>query len=103
MPLERAWAQVFREGGARVVENQLLREVGLPNVLPSDQRRLEVVAYGLPLHGGLPLCVDATLVSTLTGDGRPRYTNAGRAILEAENTKAHTYPELAEAPMQNLS
>ena len=102
MPLERAWAQVFREGGARVVENQLFREVGLPNVLPSDQRRLEVVAYGLPLHGGLPLCVDATLVSALTGDGHPHHAEAGRAFLEAEKTKARTYPELAEGTHAKL-
>ena len=42
------------------------------------------------------MCVDATLVSALTGDDRPHYADAGRAVLEAEETGARTYPELAE-------
>ena len=35
LPLERCWAQVFREAGARVAENQFLGDLGLPGVAPS--------------------------------------------------------------------
>ena len=69
---ERAWGQVLREAGARVVENQLLRDTGVPGIRPSDHRAIEVVAYDLPLFHGVPLCCDATLVSPLTGSGGPR-------------------------------
>ena len=34
-----------------------------------DNRRLEVVADGLPLFGGVQLAIDTTLVSALQGDG----------------------------------
>ena len=37
-----------------------------------DDRRLEVVANGLPLWGGAQLAVDTTLVSPLDSAGRPR-------------------------------
>ena len=48
--------------------NLLVRDMDLrpPNII--DSRRLEVVADGLPLFGGVQLAVDTTLVSPLHCD-----------------------------------
>ena len=102
LPLERCWAQVFREAGARVVENQLLSELGLPGVVPSDRRKLEVIAYGLPLYHGVPLCVDCTLVSALNCEGVAHYNQPGRCLLEAEKEKrvAHLQAQVPQASQQ---
>ena len=45
-------------------------DLGVPNAY--DNRRLEVVADGLPLLGGVQLAVDTTLVSAIQGDGQPQ-------------------------------
>ena len=66
-----AAARICREGGARVVPNMLVRNMDL-DVLVADVRRLEVVADGLPMWGGVQLAIDTTLVSALRGDGNPR-------------------------------
>ena len=98
-PQERAWGQVLREAGARVVENQLLRDTGVPGIRPSDHRAIEVVAYDLPLFHGVPLCCDATLVSPLTGCGGPRDRSdeePGAALCAARRKKHRTYPELLD-------
>ena len=62
-----------------------------------DGRRLEVVAEGLSLFGGSQLALDATLVSSLHGNGTHR-RNAdkadGIALREARRHKERTYPEL---------
>ena len=57
--MESVGAQIFREAGARVATNVLVRDLDLlvPNV--HDGRRLEIVAEGLPLFGGVQLVVDA--------------------------------------------
>ena len=62
-----------------------------------DERRLEVVAEGLPLHGGAQLVIDTTLVSALRRDGAPRpsaATTDGVALQAARRRKERTYPEL---------
>ena len=69
-PLERAAARVCREAGARVTCNTRLADMNL-QVDRVDDRRLEVVANGLPLWGGQQLAVDTTLVSPLSGSGQP--------------------------------
>ena len=63
--VESVGARIFREGGARVATNVLVRDLDLlvPNV--HDGRRLEIVAEGLPLFGGVQLVVDTTLVSPI--------------------------------------
>ena len=71
-PLERTWARVLREVGARVRENVYVRDAGIPEVDPTVGRRIEVVATGLPSFNGVPLAVDATLVSPLPVDGTPQ-------------------------------
>ena len=68
-PLEKCWARVLRESGARVRENFMLRDAGIPSIDPADGRRIEVVATGLPLHAGVPLAIDATLVAPLSAKG----------------------------------
>ena len=60
--MESAAAWVCREAGARVATNLFVRDMdlGVPNGW--DSRRLEVVADGLPLFGGMQLAIDTTLV-----------------------------------------
>ena len=77
--------------------NFMVRDMDLraPNV--HDGRRLEVVADGLPLFGGVQLAVDTTLVFPLHCDGTARRHTAtvdGVALREARRRKELTYPEL---------
>ena len=95
-PLERAWQQVFREAGARVVPQQLMRDMDLA-VRADDGRQLDLVAYGLPLFGGVPVCGDATLVSPLDSRGQPKYGaehTDGASLAVARRRKERRYPEL---------
>jgi len=96
-PLERTWARVFREAGARVQENVFLRNTNLPHIQADDNRSLEVVATGLPLYRGVPLAVDCTLTAPLHADGRPwRHADDtdGVAIQRGEREKLRKYPDL---------
>ena len=95
-PLERAATCVCREAGASVATNVLVRDL---NVAPSrqDDRRIEVIANGLPLWGGVQVAVDTTLVSPLTANGQPRREarrTAGAALRHARRAKERTYPHL---------
>jgi len=95
--LERTWARVFREAGARVGENVFLRDTNLPNIRADDGRRLEVVATGLPLARGIPLGCDCTQVSPLHTDGSPwagADVTSGVAIRRGEHEKEVTYHDL---------
>ena len=97
-PLESAAAQVCREAGARVGTNVMVRDLDLWPPHRIDNRRLEVVADGLPLHGGAELAIDTTLVSALTRDGTTRPgadRHDGVALTEAIRRKERTYPELS--------
>ena len=63
-----------------------------------DDRKIEVVADGLPLFHGAQLAVDATLVSPVRGDGSARRQCAdhdGAALQQARRQKENTCPELA--------
>ena len=99
VPLERAWARVCREAGARVQTNTLLREFNLEADVP-DARKLEVLADNLPLWNGAQLGVDATLVSPVRSNGQPypraAHTN-GIRLVAARNRKEDTYPELLDS------
>lgn len=56
-----------------------------------------MVATGLPLHGGVPLGCDCTMVSPVHANGQPWAgcaTEAGVAIRRAEVDKEKTYREL---------
>ena len=96
-PLERAAARVCREAGARVTTHTRLADLNVQHVQHIDDRRIEVIANGLPLWGGAQLAVDTTLVSPLTRAGEPR-RRAGRfaaaALHDARKAKERTYPEL---------
>lgn len=46
-------------------------DLNIPNVQTLDDRRIEVIANGLPLWGGCQIAVDATLVSPLTWKANP--------------------------------
>ena len=62
----------------------------------SHDRRIEVIADGLPLWGGAQLAVDTTLVSPLTRAGRLRMRGGqyrGTALRDARRNKERTYPE----------
>ena len=95
--LESAAASVCREAGARVSLNVRVQDMDLarPNIL--DNRRLEIVADGLPLFMGAQFAVDTTIVSILKRDGsvRTRCATVDGASLEAAcRRKEATYPKL---------
>ena len=105
-PLEKIWARVFREAGCRVLENVLLRDMGIAGISAEDGRKLEVVATGSPLAQGIPLAVDATMVSALHGNGEPWAQAAfvaGISLQRAEDDKAVTYPELVDSGTAQLT
>ena len=96
--VESAGARICREAGGRVVANALLRDFDLVAPNPRDQRRLEILADGLPLFGGAQLAVDTTLVSPLHCDGSPHPGAAnvdGAVLVAARRRKERTYPELS--------
>ena len=60
-----------------------------------DGRRLEVVADGLPLFGGVQLAIDTTLVSPLRGNGSAWLGAGDRwGCFGSRQTSERTYPEL---------
>ena len=104
-PVEKMWARILREGGGRVRENVFLRDTALDNIDPNDGRRIEVVVSGLPIARGIPIAVDATLVSPLHADGTPHphtVTRPGASFRRAEASKANTYPELVNSSLLQL-
>ena len=104
-PVEKTWARVLREASGRVRENFFLRDAGLPTVGPEDGRRVEVVVTGLPHEHGVPMALDATVVSCTHADGRPfPGATAGRrsTFTRAERLKRATYPELTDSSVLKL-
>jgi hypothetical protein len=103
-PFEKVWVRILREAGIRIRENVLLRDTGV-EVDPADRRNIEIVATGLPMEHGIPVAVDATMVSPLHADGTI-YDRAdsvpGIALHRARRAKAETYPELAASPQLRL-
>ena len=94
--MERAMARICREAGASVCTNVLLRDLNTHSSR-TDERRIEVIANGLPLWNGSQLAIDTTLVSPLTSQAEPRrhqQTTAGAALRIARGAKERTYPEL---------
>ena len=68
---------------------------------PRQPSLTEILAEGLPLHGGVQLAIDTTLVSTLHCDGSARLGAAqidGAVFAEARRHKERTYPELVGLP-----
>ena len=82
--------------GLELTTNTLVRDLNVA-VSRFDDRRIEVIANGLPLWNGAQLAVDTTIVSPLTaaGEARSRRDPARPvALLEARRRKEATYPEL---------
>lgn len=74
--------------------NTFLRDMNL-GVDAADQRRIEVLAQGLPCRGGAQLAVDVTLRSVLTagGEARPRAAEEDGVVCEgARRDKEDAYP-----------
>ena len=95
--VESAAARICREAGARVSLDVRVQDMDLARPDALDNRRLEIVADGLPLFQGAQLAVDTTLVSALRRDGVPhsRAENHNGAVLDAaRRRKERTFPEL---------
>ena len=98
-PMERMLARVCREAGARIRTNVLLRDMNVA-VQARDERRIEILAHGLPCFGGAQLAVDATLRCALSTSGAPRPRSVredGAALMDARADKERAYPELAQS------
>ena len=96
--LQSVAARVCREAGARVWTNVFVRDMDLAIFDNLDGRRLEVVADGLPVHGGAQVAIDTTMVSPLHSNGvarRGASVKKGLALEAARKRKEMTYPELA--------
>ena len=92
-PLERAAARTCREARAPVTTT-LLTDLNLPTIDRVDNRRIEVIAHGLPLFQGAQLAVDTTLASPLSATSQPRRrdgTCAGAALRDARRAKERVY------------
>ena len=84
----------------------MLRDMGIAGISVQDGRHLEVVATGSPLAQGIPLAVDATMVSVLHANGDPwarADVRAAVAIERAEKDKDNTYPELVQSAVAKLT
>ena len=91
---------MLREARATVDRTQKLADMRLPGVHASDKRKIEIVAKHLPLYRGLPLVLDATILSPLCTNGQPRPRATvidGAAITAIENDKHTKYPELTHS------
>ena len=78
-----------REAGARVTN-----VLDLDLLSEADNRRLEVVANGLPISVG-QLTLDTTLACALHCDGSPHTADADGVVLQrARRRKERRYPEL---------
>ena len=67
----------------------------------ADDRRIDILARGPPLYGGLPICGDAALVSVLHADGTPwRWADERDGVALEHTAKQHlaTYWEVNAAP-----
>ena len=105
VPVERAWKRILREAGARVRDNVLLVDSAIAAIDPGDGRRVEIVATGLPYCQGVPLAVDATMVSPLHADGTAfpgAAEQPGVAFERAWRAKHTTYPELVASHQLRL-
>ena len=85
----------FARGGRSREGALFLRDAALCDVDPADGRHIEVVVSGLPYARGIPVAVDATIVSPLHADGTPWYRAAvvpGISFERARKDKERTYP-----------
>ena len=102
-----AWRQVFQEAGGHVPKRnveRMLRDTHVP-VDPRDARRLDLLVTGLSVARGLPLFVDATCLSPITGTGFARSgctTQNGALLDRAVRDNLLTYHEVEESGLGKL-
>ena len=80
---------VCREAGATVARDVRIADMNI-DVPVVDDRRIEVVANGLPRWHGAQLVVDATLVSPVTCTGKPQTRADFSAVSLASDSKGRT-------------
>ena len=95
-PWESCAVRICREAGARVSTNIRVQDLDFLPGGQLDDRRLEVVADGLPLFHGAQLAIDTTLVSLVRADGAPRRQCATRET--ALLSTGHAAPRSADTP-----
>ena len=99
VPTEITMARICREAGATVRRNVKLRDMNV-HVAATDEREVEVVAAGLPIHHGAQLAADITLRSATSSCGAPRPNAAvvnGAVLTQARRDKEVKYSELVPA------
>ena len=92
--MEKAAAQMCREGGGSVSTHVIVRNMDVPSVAVGDAKRFEILVDGLSMFNGSQLAVDTTLVSPLRRDGTARpsaATKDGAAFRFARKDKERTY------------
>ena len=95
LPAEICAARICREGGARVRENQFVRDLNV-EIPTGDFRKIEVIANGLPFWEGKQVAIDTTVVSALTGRGLSRGRKAGQALRQTKKYKENKYHEIVK-------
>jgi hypothetical protein len=102
-----SWRQVLVEAGGQIPdrnEERMLRNTYVP-VDPADTRRLDFVVPGLNVARGLPLFIDGTVVTPLSGAGmaRPGTSNtAGSLLAEATTQNNENYHEVVDSGLGAL-
>ena len=103
--LVTTWRRVFREAGHNIPDRNVEHLMCTTHIRRSadDARRMDLVTPGLPgVFGGAPLFMDATCVSPLTGEGRPKPRAAGEdgaAVAEAERkNREEDHPDVEASP-----
>ena len=101
IPLEKAFVQIVKEAGGYAKHNVPIDRIQAQGIARGDQRRLDGVGWGLPIFEGLPIVMDATIRSPLTGAGLPApgsYRKDGATFRQARYDKRRAYPELHDSP-----
>ena len=101
IPLEKAFVQIYKEAGGSAKHNVPIDRLQARGLVRGDQRRLDGVGWGLPILAGLPIVMDATIRSPLTGAGLPAPGSDrkdGATFPKARYDKNRAYPELHDSP-----
>ena len=101
--LERAAARVCREAGARVTTHTLLSDLNVPSVDRFDNRGIEVIANGLPLHRAYPELLRGgrcKLVVVALEVAERWSTEAASFIRQLAQTRCRAAPALQTATAQ---
>ena len=85
---ERTLARVCREAGATVRMNTKLRDMNVA-VEANDERAIEVLATGLPIHQGSQFAVDITLRSALIATGLVQLIQTVSSCREPETKRGN--------------